>query len=216
MAWDRKWDENTSWKKYPKEMLVSFIARNFYSVPDRGELSMLEVGYGAGANLWYMAREGFRVYGVEGSPAAAKNAKERLDRECPGWVGELHVGDMESLPFADGMFDAVVDRGATLCNPFQNAVAMYKEMLRVTKPRGKIYSDMLSVDSYGHGNGEHVGHNAWTNDDGMYVRYTDKAEIPTLLDGWRDIVVDVHDWSVGGAENGKTYKMWVVTATKPE
>jgi len=100
MAWDPVWENvfrSQSWGKYPAEDFIRFIASNFYNVSDRKNVRILEVGCGPGANLWFMAREGFSVYGIDGSKHAIHLAKLRLDSECPGWVGQLVVGDMVQL-----------------------------------------------------------------------------------------------------------------------
>ena len=55
------------WGKYPPIELVKFIAKNFYSKEDKKDIRILELGSGTGANLWFCAREGFRVYGIDGS-----------------------------------------------------------------------------------------------------------------------------------------------------
>ena len=47
------------WGKYPSIALVRFIASNYYDAQDRNEIKILEIGCGTGANLWYLAREGF-------------------------------------------------------------------------------------------------------------------------------------------------------------
>lgn len=61
----------------------------FYAVEDRATIKVLEVGCGPGANIWYLAREGFSVYAVEGSASAIEKAHNRLAAEVPHWQGEL-------------------------------------------------------------------------------------------------------------------------------
>jgi 2-polyprenyl-3-methyl-5-hydroxy-6-metoxy-1,4-benzoquinol methylase len=73
MAWNSGWDDifrKHEWGKYPSENLVRYVGRNFYTVKDRSAITILEVGCGTGANLWYLAREGFSVYGIDGSNVA--------------------------------------------------------------------------------------------------------------------------------------------------
>lgn len=61
--------------------MIRFIARNFYKVNNRESIKILEVGCGPGANLWYMNREGFTVYGIDGSETAIKKAEKRLKED---------------------------------------------------------------------------------------------------------------------------------------
>lgn len=193
MSWDPVWEEvfiTQSWGKYPGEDLIRFIARNFYKSPDRREIKILEVGCGPGANLWYMAREGFSVYGVDGSETAIAQAKERLDREAPNWQGELLVGDISRLPYSDSFFDAAVDNEAICCNSYENSKIIYKELARVMKKNGKLFSRTFARGCWGDGTGKDVGLNAWIVDEGpLYkkgiVRFTDYSEIADLLEDFK-------------------------------
>jgi hypothetical protein len=60
-GWDPVWEQifaSREWGKYPPEHVVRFVARNFYRVPDRKQVRLLEVGCGPGANVW-ASSEGF-------------------------------------------------------------------------------------------------------------------------------------------------------------
>src|SRR3990172_1416727 len=170
MSWENVWEEvfrTHDWGKYPAEDLIRFVARSFYRAHNRGDVRILELGCGTGANLWFMAREGFAVYGIEGSRTAVGQARRRLDDECPGWVGEIICGDFSSpLPFEDGFFDGVVDNEAIYCNPFEVSKAIYTEGHRVLKAGGKLFSRTFATGSYGYGTGQQVGHNAFVVSEG--------------------------------------------------
>jgi len=215
MAWDKKWGDFTKQKQYPTEDFIRFIAGNFYASPNRGALRMMEVGFGGGANLWYLAREGFQVYGVEGSESATQAAIRRLNEECPGWKGEVLSCDAITLPFSGDMFDAVIDRGAVLCNSWENSIIIYQEMLRVCKPGGRLFTNMYTSGSYGFGMGEKVGHNAWHDENGFYIRYTEQTEIAELLKGWNEIQINLTTWTEHGINSGRVRKQWVVNAVRP-
>ena len=65
MSWDPTWEDifrNRQWGRYPPEELVRFTARRYFQALDRKAVSMLEIGCGAGANIWFLAREGFDVH----------------------------------------------------------------------------------------------------------------------------------------------------------
>ena len=92
-SFSKEWEEihrNQEWGKYPSEQLVRFIARNFYN-KDRKNIKILDFGCGAGANTWFLAREGFDVYAFDGSESAVNRAKEYLNKDgynfCYGWNG---------------------------------------------------------------------------------------------------------------------------------
>ena len=147
-----------AWGRYPGEDLIRFVARNYYGAPDRAAVRCLEVGFGTGTNLWFLAREGFSACGIEGSKSAEAIARARLDSECPGWnvsprTGELRVGDMLRLPWPDASFDALIDSEAVYCNDFDESRAIYREMHRVTRPGGKLFVRTFATDTWGDGIG---------------------------------------------------------------
>lgn len=188
--WDPVWEDifrSREWGKYPSEDLIRFVARNFYQATDRSAVRFLEVGCGPGANLWYLAREGFSFAGLDGSETAIDKAAARLDAECPGWRerGELKVGDIASLPYAAESFDAVIDNEALSCNGFDAACGMYAEIARVLRPGGRMYSRTFAEGSWGDGTGPSLGRGAWRCSEGPLagkglVRFAAEKDIPEL------------------------------------
>ena len=121
-SWDPEW-ENIHQKdmmgKYPSEYLVRTIARHFYHVSNRKAIRILEIGCGKGAQIWFLAREGFSVFGVDGSPTAVKYAANRFDSEQLD--GEIEVGDVIQLKWPDEFFDAVIDIECLMGNDWDNS-----------------------------------------------------------------------------------------------
>lgn len=216
MSWDPVWEEvfqQSEWGKYPSEDLIRFIARNFYNAADRKEIKILEVGCGPGANLWYLIREGFTVYGIDGSRTAIARAQARLDKEFPGWNGQLVVGDIMKLPFDSGFFDAVIDNAAICCNSYTNSQIIYNELARVAKNGGKLYSRTLAQGCWGDETGQKVGHNAWLVAEGPllnkgYSRFTDDKEISQLIAGFKIKEVELLVRTVNNRQN--QIKEWII------
>lgn len=133
-------------QRYPWDMVVSFVYRHAPRDRHRADIHILEVGCGAGANLWFAAREGFSVAGVDLSETAIAAAKARLAEE--GLSGDLRVGDFRSLPFADDSFDLVIDRGALTCCGTSVLRAAFDEIARTIREDGLFlftpYSDLDS------------------------------------------------------------------------
>src|SRR3989344_4036029 len=105
-SWDKTWEKiyrTKEWGKYPPEELVRFIAHNYYETKDRKTVKILDLGCGTGAATWFIAREGFNAYGIDGSPTAIKIAKKRFITEK--LKGNFQVGDIISLPFEGDEFD---------------------------------------------------------------------------------------------------------------
>lgn len=195
MSWDPLWEtvyRSRAWGQYPGEDVIRFVKGNFSNVPDRAQVRLLEVGSGAGANLWFMAREGFCVHGVEGSETAVRLTRERLDAECPAWRqagGQVRAADMARLPYPDGYFDAVLDVVAICYSGFDEARQVYGELARVTKPGGRLFSRTFARGCWGDQTGVQVGRDTWVCDEGHLkgygaTRFTAETDVPELLQGW--------------------------------
>lgn len=140
MAWDDEWEnvfQTQEWGKYPPECLIRFIAGN-YCKKDRKTVKILEIGCGTGTNLWYMAREGFDVYGIEGSKTAVERAKKLIESE--GLHANIVQGDIVSLPFQKEYFQAVIDGDCLYCNSVKDTNIALSEVKRVLKKGGLFFS----------------------------------------------------------------------------
>ena len=220
--WDPVWEEvfsSQAWGQYPGEDLIRFVARNFYRSPERSAIRILEVGCGPGANLWYLAREGFSFAGIDGSPTAIDQARLRLDKETPGWAerSELVVGDIGSLPFPDASFDAVLDSEAVYCNDYSSSQAIYAEMSRILKPGGKLYSRTFARGSWGDETGTCVGKDYWLCAQGPLAgkgpsRFTGYEDIPNLVHGFTVEDVELISRSMNGRQ--EVVSEWIISGKK--
>lgn len=220
--WDTIWEEVFStqeWGRYPGEELIRFVARNFYQASRRVDVSFLELGCGPGANLWFLAREGFSFCGVDGSSAAIRTAERRLDAECTGWRAHssLHVGDISQLAFQNRYFDAVIDNEALYCSDFETACHIYEQAARVTKPGGKLFSRTFAEGSWGQETGVPCGKDAWRCAEGPLAgkgvsRFTRYDEIEAMVSPFRADSIELLSMTHGNLT--KTIKEWVITATR--
>jgi SAM-dependent methyltransferase len=221
MSWDPVWEEifrSRSWGKYPAEELVKFVARNFFQSPDRSVVKLLEIGCGPGGNCWFLAREGFQTYGVDGSPTAISQAIERLGRECPGWKGELKVGDFLALDYPSESIDAFIDNEAVCCNSYESSKLAYKEAARVLRRGGRFFVRTFAVGSYGYGTGKHVGYNAFKCSEGPlvglgYARFTSYEDIRGLF--CEELVIDSCE-TIACTHNDRAHivEEWIITGHK--
>lgn len=123
--------------RYPFDAVVSFVFRSYPRAKPRNEVRILEVGCGSANNLWFAAREGFSVTGIDASASAIAYAKKRFQDE--GLASDLRVGDFTQLPFEDGTFDLVVDRGALTCCGRNAALKAVAEIRRVMPGGGLCF-----------------------------------------------------------------------------
>lgn len=141
-VWESIYRAGKALNRYPFDQVVSFLYRNQPPAKPRSETRILEIGCGAGNNLWFAAREGFSVAGVDGSPSAIEYARKRLADE--GLTGDLRVGDFISLPFAEDTFDFVIDRAALTCSGVSSAQKTVAEVHRILRPGGKFFFNPYS------------------------------------------------------------------------
>lgn len=146
-VWEDRYRNNPHYRnRYPWSQVVSFVFRSFPTSAARSRSRLLEVGCGNGANLWFAAREGLTVAGVDGSQTAIDDARQWFDRDK--LTGDLRVADFAALPFDDQSFDIVIDRAALshVCLPVMRRAL--DEIWRVLRPGGRFlfspYSDRCS------------------------------------------------------------------------
>ena len=127
-------------RRYPNEELCRFMGRNFFSLSleKRRDIKILEVGCGSGPNLWMIAKEGFDAYGMDISEKSLHLAKQMLNEyDCSA---QLSVGDMTSLDFDQGYFDAVVDVFSSNCLDEKHGEKFLSSVVQVLKPNGIFFS----------------------------------------------------------------------------
>lgn len=141
-----RWDEifrSREWGMEPALGVILMFTLGYYFC-DRANTKVLEIGCGTGANLWWVACEGYPIYGIDGSPIAIEKSRAHLDKVKPGWKGELVIGDFLSLPWPDNYFDAAIDVNAATCNSFEDMKAIFAEVHRVLKPDGIFHSQIFA------------------------------------------------------------------------
>ncbi len=150
MAFDKKWEKifsERAWGKYPCEEVIRITAQNFYKFKNRKYIKFLDLGCGGGATTWYLAKEGFDVYGIDGSPSAIKQTYNYLQKE--NLKATLKVSDFVHIDFENNTFDAVYDLGAIQHNKMNDIKKIYKEIVRVLKPKGLFFSKCINNKTSG-------------------------------------------------------------------
>lgn len=211
MSWNPVWEtvyQSRVWGQYPGEDVIRFVKGRFSQAGEPSRVRLLEVGCGSGANLWFMAREGFCVHGIDGSDTAVGLARERLERECPAWSatgGLVQVGDALRLPYPDNYFDGILDVVAVCYCGFEDAQQVYREMARVVKPGGRLFSRMFARGCWGDGTGEAAGRDMWWCSEGPLegfgaTRFAAEEDVPVLLQGWTVAGVERGSFTMQGGQ----------------
>ncbi len=221
MTWDPIWEEifrTHEWGKYPPEELIRFIARNYYRAPDHKAVRVLEVGCGAGANIWYLAREGFSATGVDGSTTAIERAGRRLAAERLS--ADLRVGDIAELGalFAPATFDAVIDVACLWCNRSAAIQTMVNQIYTVLKPGGRVFSMLLATGSYGEGTGTEIEPGTLVDIQEGPLRgrglnhFFSLDEVRRVFGAFSDLKIEYTDRSMDGQQH--VFRLWVVEGVK--
>ncbi len=220
MAWDPVWEKiyrSRDWGRYPPEALVRFMARHYYSVAQRSSIRVLDVGCGPGSGAsWFVAREGYALSGIDGSPTAIAKARERFSSE--GIAGDFQTGAIDRLPWPDGCFDVVIDNGCLTCNSEHDAVASVNEIHRVLKAQGRHFSITPRAGCWGDGTGERVDATTWRNvTEGPFAglgstRFATAASLQRLYAGFRELEIEYSVRSEHAQEREVSH--WIVTCRK--
>lgn len=100
----------------------------------------IEVGAGSGRLLIRLGQERpYRLVAVDYAPYSVRAVRENLTRSA--LRGDALFGDAQALPFADASFDVVLSGG--LLEHFREPAAVVREMVRVLRPGGLFYADIV-------------------------------------------------------------------------
>lgn len=127
------WDQGDSYERFMGRWSRAIAPRFLDWLAVAPQASWLDVGCGTGALSAAIrsAAAPAAVTGIDPSPAFADTARAAL-----GDGADVHVGDAQSLPFADDRFDATVS--GLVLNFVPQPLAALQEMRRVTRPGGVV------------------------------------------------------------------------------
>ncbi len=142
-SWNATYAGGGQLNRYPADGLVSLVFR-LMAGRDRAAVNVLEVGCGAGNNAWFLAREGFCVTGVDGSPHCLDFARSRFAAE--NLRGDFVRKTFLELDQLDGPFDLIVDREALAHNQWDDLVRIMPKIAALLHPDGYFVSFFFASD----------------------------------------------------------------------
>lgn len=167
--WEARYADGSAVNRFPFPILIGAAAR---LVPSecRSAASVLEIGCGAGNNLWALAELGFDVYGTEVAPTAVALAAAALARMRPAdGARRVRLSDGLTIPFDDATFDLVLERHVLCQNPSSSHRRQIGEIQRVLKPGGAYFGVNLSAGHPAFGQGRQVGPGDYESDEGAFA-----------------------------------------------
>ena len=100
---------------------------------------VLDAGCGEGRNLPYFVAAGFEIYAIDDSPASVAVVR----RVAP--AADVRQGALTSLPWADGMMDAVICSAVLhFARDRPHFDAMLRESWRVLRPGGLFFARLAT------------------------------------------------------------------------
>lgn len=182
--------------RYPFDFVVVFVNRFAAKDRPRNEVRILEVGCGTGNNLWFAAREGYAVTGIDGSASAIEFARGRFAEEK--LAGKFDIGDFTDLPYDDGQFDLVIDRGGLVCCGISAGKRAVAEVRRVLRDGGYFLFNPFSAkhscftDSDPGEDGLRINIRGAMSGAGQICYYTRQQVDEAIARGWD--VVSLEHW----------------------
>lgn len=182
--WDRAWKPvKTPYTQMPD---LPYIV----AVPERlkasGCQNVLDLGCGSGWLSIMLAREGFRVTGVDIAEQAINLARTWAAQENLSQT-DFQVSDISSMDYKPGTFDAVVANSIFEHLTPELAASTLQTLRQILRPGGTFFG---CFDKVGSGPGEYYkledGTHVYTDKGrrGMLLRYFKDDELRALFAGW--------------------------------
>lgn len=182
-AWESNYKKGR-YNKWPYDIVISLIFR-FYGKEKREEVKVLDLGCGGGNNTYFLSKEKFQTYAIDGSPTSIKITEQRLNDE--GLSADLKVANFKNLPYKNNFFDCIIDRASVYCNVWGDIKKIYEEIYRVLKKGGRYIGFLPNIKHPGLKYGTEFEKNTYNNfrsgsfADSEIAHFFTKEEIDELL-----------------------------------
>jgi SAM-dependent methyltransferase len=201
--------------------VVRCVSRFFASTPpeQRAHLNALDIGFGTGRHLLYLAAEGFAVSGLDIADAAFDRLREKIERY--GLKVDARKEDIGETTFPPASFDLIVAWGVLFFKPVAQMTADLRRMFDLMTPGGILCADFRAHATWFYGLGEMIEPHTFLLDErareyaGILHHFCDREEVEALLTavGFEVVYNEYLEFHKFGRE---THAWWLVTARKPQ
>ncbi|MCM0626384.1 class I SAM-dependent methyltransferase [Lysinibacillus sp. OL1_EC] len=203
--WEEIYSKGLSNLEYPNEMFVRLFNKNFVNNKIG---TILDYGFGAGANLIHMAKQNCEVFGVEVSESAISIVQKKLAENS--LTAELLKIEDGRLPFEDNHFDMVVAWQVLVYNNLDTFKKAMSEINRVLKPGGLFLGTMTAVRDISHVMSDRIGDYEYTSkvpsQEGATCIIVDKGDLQLLFE---DKIIDIGEYYYDFGNSISRH--WIVT-----
>jgi len=204
LIWEKLYSSGQSNLMYPNEMLVRLFNR--YK-NERHINTVLDYGFGSGANLIHFVEKGCDVHGVEVSESALQIVKTKLkDKNITANINIIKDG---KIPYEDNFFDLVVAWQVLYYNDLESFNQTMDEISRVLKKGGLFIGTMAAIQDYSHELSNKIGDYLYSSNvpsqKGATCIILDKEDLPTFFPG-KKLSVGEYYFNFDGV----TSRHWVV------
>jgi ubiquinone/menaquinone biosynthesis C-methylase UbiE len=187
MNWDDLYKDPKFCLKEPAEEVVKIVPL----LQSRGTKRVLDLGFGAGRHIIYLAKLGFTMYGTDISKRGEQITRKWLEQEK--LQAELVMSDMTVIPYPDNFFDACICRGVITHNTVSGIRACIAEMHRTLSPGGIVMCTFISRESSEYRKGEEIEPNTFVPNEGIEAgvphHFVDEEETRSLMQCFKPIKV---------------------------
>jgi SAM-dependent methyltransferase len=180
---------------------------------DRKGYRILDLGSGGGRHLVYLAKQGFKVDGMDYSEKGLQISSNWLAKE--GLDANLTRADMIALPYANDSFDALISIHVIFHNPIALLRKTMSEIYRILRTGGMVLLTFQSTRSFRFGRGEQLEPGTYIpdigGDAGVPHHYMDLPEIAKEMEQF--CVLNVNLFENDDINTGKS-SHWEVLARK--
>lgn len=114
---------------------------------------------------------GYHTCGIERAPSQVEKA--RCYGKAQGQELGIVQGDMTQLPFDSAQFDAVYSYNSVFHMTKADVITSLQEMVRVLKPGGLMFVNVLSTKDFRYGQGQALGQDQFDQqEDGQWVTHS--------------------------------------------
>lgn len=205
--------------KYPNEMLIRFINKIFPYTEDisRNKIKILDLGFGTGRHLVYLASEGFNVEGVEISKIGFQIAKD--------WLSDLDLialiqnQSLMEINLEEQAYDAVLDVACLQHNNYDQMKVIVDKVYDSLKIGGHFFSYLKSINDSHRLLGLKISDKtyAYSNiidkvDAQTIITFTDLDDVKNLFNKFKSVEIEKEEWTYDGMQ--KVISHWVISAKK--